>query len=797
MGVVKDKRGVSGYLGNEEEYGGMDLRRKKEEEEEEEEKEEEIYCGLGHCRPVFLQSCAHINCVTLALCLAGLSTSTLSIYINSQITTLERQFGFSSSVSGILLSCNDIGYLLTTLFMSYLARRVHILRAISFSTLLFGLSGLLCTFPFFASLPDLPPVSQILSGSGNSVFSNGSGSGVLSGSGNGVLSNNGSGIDFGGNNNISRPGGNFEKYLCTESVSSLNGVFSDANGSSLLSELTEDKECSSEEKQRSNALSADKKWMAVFFIGLGMVFQGFGKSPRHPFITTYIDDNVPKIKTTFYLGIIASLSMFGPVLAFTLGGLFSKMYLTLEETTMSPQDPRWVGAWWLGFLLFGSLGIIASIPTLFLPRRLRPQPHLRKLEAERKRASKGGKCCHELKEFLKGILRVARTPVYMSMILGTCSLLFGVSGMISFLPKYLETQFMIPTWKANIILGVLNITAAAGGTLLGGFLTSKFKMSPRSCLKMVIAVSLTSVIIISSGYFLGCDQPEISMGASAGASLKGGNDAGVTCEASCRCDDNHFFPTCGSDGVTYFSPCHAGCSENAGLKFHHCTCVNSTMTSTLENTLSSVDANGGGGGGGDGGSQVGEATPGFCHPDCGMLYPYAAMNFVGGFTATLIMMPGLVVTVRSVSDADKPLSIGLSSFLASFFGWFLGPLVFGRIVDSCCLLWSSGCDGGGSCTLYDLATFRTYYHTAFMCSRIVGCLFYIAAFIFVVTKNVQFSPHHDHDVIPDTLPAEAEKLMLNSSSEKGMELKGMMGNGDDDFRVSGGGRVYKGKNNFV
>ena len=64
--------------------------------------------------------------MTTALSLAALSTSTLSTYIGSQITTLERQFGFSSSVSGILLGCNDFGYLLTTLPMAYVARRVHI-----------------------------------------------------------------------------------------------------------------------------------------------------------------------------------------------------------------------------------------------------------------------------------------------------------------------------------------------------------------------------------------------------------------------------------------------------------------------------------------------------------------------------------------------------------------------------------------------------------------------------------------------------------------------------------------------
>ena len=61
--------------------------------------------------------------------------------------------------------------------------------------------------------------------------------------------------------------------------------------------------------------------------------------------------------------------------------------LFVSETSMTPRDPRWVGAWWLGFLAFGLLGVLSSVPTFFFPRRLKPQPQLRKLEQDRKRAA--------------------------------------------------------------------------------------------------------------------------------------------------------------------------------------------------------------------------------------------------------------------------------------------------------------------------------------------------------------------------------------------------------------------------
>ena len=33
------------------------------------------------------------------------------------------------------------------------------------------------------------------------------------------------------------------------------------------------------------------------------------------------------------------------------------------------------------------------------------------------------------------------------------------------------------------------------------------------------------------------------------------------CHDGCLCDDNTYFPICGEDGQSYYSPCHAGCSN--------------------------------------------------------------------------------------------------------------------------------------------------------------------------------------------------------------------------------------------
>lgn len=71
--------------------------------------------------------------------------------MSSQITTLEKQFGFTSAQSGFLMSCNDIGFLLTTIFVANLARTLHIPRSLFVSTFCFGLSGVFCSLAYFLS----------------------------------------------------------------------------------------------------------------------------------------------------------------------------------------------------------------------------------------------------------------------------------------------------------------------------------------------------------------------------------------------------------------------------------------------------------------------------------------------------------------------------------------------------------------------------------------------------------------------------------------------------------------------
>lgn len=48
---------------------------------------------------------------------------------------------------------------------------------------------------------------------------------------------------------------------------------------------------------------------------------------------------------------------------------------------MSPGDPHWVGAWWIGFLVGGVAALLVSFPILGYPRQLPGTAHLQSTDS--------------------------------------------------------------------------------------------------------------------------------------------------------------------------------------------------------------------------------------------------------------------------------------------------------------------------------------------------------------------------------------------------------------------------------
>ncbi len=58
----------------------------------------------------------------------------------------------------------------------------------------------------------------------------------------------------------------------------------------------------------------------------------------------------------------------------------------------------------------------------------------------------------------------------------------------------------------------------------------------------------------------------------------------ATCNFGCSCDINDVQPVCGNNGLTYFSPCHAGCTSLLSSdNYTDCECVKDDLADDVSN----------------------------------------------------------------------------------------------------------------------------------------------------------------------------------------------------------------------
>ena len=76
---------------------------------------------------------------------------------------------------------------------------------------------------------------------------------------------------------------------------------------------------------------------------------------------------------TLFSAFVYATSALGPVCGFALGAVMLQIYVdftTVDPTSLglTTADPRWVGAWWFGFVIGGILLAIVAIPLFAFPK---------------------------------------------------------------------------------------------------------------------------------------------------------------------------------------------------------------------------------------------------------------------------------------------------------------------------------------------------------------------------------------------------------------------------------------------
>ncbi|XP_041657732.1 solute carrier organic anion transporter family member 2B1 isoform X2 [Cheilinus undulatus] len=559
------------------------------------------------------------------LCHSLLSLSQLLVsgYMKSSISTIERRYGLSSQKSGLLAAFNEPGNTVLIVFVSFFGSRVHRPLFIGGGALLACMASLLMATPHFLS--GLYEYTDQISLSGD----------------------NSSG-------------------LCQSESTFLT---SSSNQS-----------CSQQESPAQKVVYP--------LLMLGQLLLGIGAVPIQPFGISYIDDYASKKNSPLYLGILLAVTSIGPAFGFITGSIMLGFYvdfnkLSKDQINLNHKDLRWVGAWWLGFLVASCLLFLTALPYLFFPRIMPKEDGADDDEStteskqQQKRPLQELSLLQFLKSFPRITLRTLRSPIYLLVVLAQVNLAALLAGLATFMAKFIERQFSQTVSFSTMMIGGVCIPLAVLGTVLGGALMRRLNLSVRSASKLCTAAILLGLLCASPLLLIGCSTQKV-------AGVFPPSDA-LSCSAGCQCSQEAFNPVCGSDGVEFRSPCHAGCVtmetdvSNKAINYTGCRCVGG----------------------------LGFASPGTCGSGCShLLLPFMVLIGLTAFIASFSQTPSYMMILRTVPAEDKSFAVGVQYMLFRVLAFMPGPVLYGSVIDTTCLLWGKKCGKQTSCLYYNLDRFR-------------------------------------------------------------------------------------------
>ncbi|NXK46197.1 SO4C1 protein, partial [Chauna torquata] len=269
--------------------------------------------------------------------------------------------------------------------------------------------------------------------------------------------------------------------------------------------------------------SSLSNYLYVFI--LGQLLLGVGGTPLYTLGTAFIDDSVPKHKSSLYIGIGYAMSLLGPAIGYVLGGQLLNVYIDIQiperqdnmvnllfpnyfsSTQMDQDDPRWLGAWWIAFLACFFAIWFLIIPFSCFPKYL---PGTAKIQAEKisETHNDGSEALVETKNIGKNfpvaLLILLKNPVLMSLIIASSSEALVATGFATFLPKFIENQFGKTSSFSATLGGLVLVPAAALGQVISGILVSKCKMDCKNIIKFMIGTCSVALLLNTVFLFAKC-----------------------------------------------------------------------------------------------------------------------------------------------------------------------------------------------------------------------------------------------------------------------------------------------------
>lgn len=117
----------------------------------------------------------------------------------------------------------------------------------------------------------------------------------------------------------------------------------------------------------------------------------------------------------------------------------------------------WVGAWWIGFLIFSAVCLLVAVPLIAYPKTLPGSEKLHKISEAHNGDNQKSQAFTKLNEIPKAFMSLVRNPTFLFLNLAGASEGLIISGFAVFLPKQIENQYSVTAVSAALLMGELLI----------------------------------------------------------------------------------------------------------------------------------------------------------------------------------------------------------------------------------------------------------------------------------------------------------------------------------------------------
>jgi len=465
-------------------------------------RDRETSCGLFGWRPDFMQVFASKKVYMFFYGVIGIINGMQYTYLSTMLSTLEKKFGIKSKETAYLMSGNEIAQILFLFFLpiTVKAKKRPLWCGIGLAITSFGLF-IMCLPHFLTGYNHIDTQVDIDEFTEEEKESQG---------------------------------------LCGSSLhmNSLEGACN-ADGSRVVD------------------------WGGLIIMFMGVALTGVGGSLYWCFGIVYLDDNMGKANSPFMLSLTFTARLVGPTLGFLLGGACLGTYVYPGmEVDFNEKDPRWVGAWWIGFPVIALLLLLFSFPLIFFPERLPKTDSDASKENKETEELKGASSSKTRDAFFPALKRLLSNKLFMANFGSTIFFVFAFMGFGTFMPKYIEYQFRTKASSSARASGLAGTMSKAVGFLFSGWLIGRFKFSAKTLAAWNVILGCCYFCTLMVFASLGCSTSHMS------GTLKesGDYDVNTGCNSdfpnNCSCPVSRMQPICSKDDLTnFYSPCHAGCKQ--------------------------------------------------------------------------------------------------------------------------------------------------------------------------------------------------------------------------------------------